>query len=151
MRRELVYLGHTISDEGIRVNDEKIKSITHFPTPTDAKAVRSFLGLSGFYRQFIKNYSIIAAPLSDLLKETSKFQWGNEQEAAFNTLKAKLSTPPVLAFPDFTKEFHLVTDACNIGIGSCLMQEYEGKRKDKEKRIERERIINKRRKILSYQ
>ena len=128
-RKQLLYLGHTISEKGIMVNQDKCEAIQKFEPPTDKKSLRAFLGLSGFYRSFIKNYASIAAPLSDLLKENRAFIWGTSQEDAFNELKRRLTQPPVLAFPDFSKPFQLYTDACDYGIGGCLMQNIDGKRR----------------------
>ena len=124
LQRKIDYLGHTLSENGIQVNDLKIKAIKDYPVPCDKKAVKSFLGLSGFYRNFIKDYATIAAPLTHLLKEDVPFVWNGEQQAAFEELKDKLSSPPVLAFPNFSQPFYIVTDASSVGIGSCLMQLY---------------------------
>ena len=122
LKREVSYLGHKISKKGVEVTQEKVESIINFPTPTNKKQVKSFLGLSGFYRMFISNFAQIASPMTDLLKKDSLFLWGDSQEKAFQALKQALITSPVLILPDFTKEFYLATDASDIGIGSCLMQ-----------------------------
>ena len=122
LRSKIEYLGHTLSKEGIQVNDNKILAIKNYPTPGDKKAIKSFLGLASFYRAFIKGFATIASPLTDLLKKTAVFKWGEEQEEAFKMLKDKLTMPPVLAFPDFEQPFYMVTDASSKGIGSCLMQ-----------------------------
>ena len=124
MQKKIDYLGHTLSEEGIQVNDLKVKAIRDYPVPCDKKAVKSFLGLSGFYRNYIKNYATTASPLTNLLKEDTPFVWTEEQQSAFEELKDKLSSPPVLAFPDFSQPFYVVTDASSIGIGACLMQLY---------------------------
>ena len=124
MQKKIEYLGHTISENGIEVNDKKVSAIRNYPVPQDKKAVKSFLGLTGFYRSFIQNYAKLATPLTNLLKEDIPFIWTEETQDAFQLLKDKLSSPPVLAFPDFDKQFYLVTDASSVGIGSCLMQLY---------------------------
>ena len=124
MQKKIDYLGHTLSDRGIEVNDLKVRSIKNYPTPKDKKQIKSFLGLSGFYRNFIKNYATVATPLTNLLKEDTPFVWTVEQQSAFEELKEKLSAPPVLAFPDFSQPFYIVTDASSIGLGACLMQLY---------------------------
>lgn len=127
LKRKIVYLGHVISKEGVRVNDEKVKAIVNFPVPKTRKQIRSFLGMSGFFRRFVRNFSTIASPLTDLLREDVKFVWGDSQQLAFEKLKNALVNPPVLKFPDFSQPFTLVTDASQEGIGACLMQKFEGK------------------------
>ena len=124
MQTKIEYLGHTLSERGIEVNDKKVSAIQNYPVPQDKKAVKSFLGLSGFYRSFIKDYASIATPMTNLLKDEVPFKWTPETQASFQQLKDKLSSPPVLAFPDFQRPFYLVTDASSVGIGSCLMQLY---------------------------
>jgi hypothetical protein len=85
--------------------------------------VRSFLGLAGFYRRFVKDFSTIAAPLNELTKEGVPFSWGNKQENAFFMLKDKLTHTPLLQLPDFKKTFELECDASGIGLGGVLLQE----------------------------
>ncbi|XP_037787480.1 uncharacterized protein LOC119583040 [Penaeus monodon] len=114
---------------GISPNDDKVKSISNFPVPKDQHQIKSFFGLAGFYRPSIPHFGSIASPLSRLLKRDSNFVWGKEQDFAFQSLKSRLIKSPVLAFPDFSKPFILATDASNVGIGSALMQEFEGKLK----------------------
>ena len=128
LKKEVTYLGHTLTQEGVKVNQDKVQAIQDFPTPTSVKSLRSFLGLASFYRQFVCKFAHIASPLTDLLKENHKFLWGEAQEKSFLELKSKLSAPPLLLFPDFAKPFTLFCDASNIGIGSCLMQ-YDEKNK----------------------
>ena len=122
LKEKCVYLGHELSKDGIKVTKDKIEAVEKFKQPTDVKSLRSFLGLSGFYRRFIKDYAKIAAPLTDLLKKDSKYSWEEEQQKAFQKLKSALTSAPILVLPDFTKPFTLVTDASGIGIGSALMQ-----------------------------
>ncbi len=95
--------------------------------PTPVGKDRSYLGLTGYYRQFIRGYADIAHPLTSLLKKDAKFHWGPEQQNGFETLKVKLTSAPVLILPDYTKEFILCTDASDIGLGGILMQEGNGK------------------------
>ncbi|XP_060569847.1 uncharacterized protein LOC132728257 [Ruditapes philippinarum] len=92
------------------------------------RQVRAFLGLAGYYRRFIPSFAEIAAPLTDLTKKglPNRVRWGDEQERAFHTLKEQLTKSPILRLPDFSKEFILQCDALNAGIGSALLQRYEG-------------------------
>ena len=126
-QKELIFLGHTISESGILPNDAKIKAVKAYPTPKNPKDIKAFLGLAGFYRCFVYKYGEIAAPLTNLLKKTVTWKWGEEEENAFQKLKTKLVTAPVLIFPDYTLPFHLYTDASNFGLGAALMQNITGK------------------------
>ncbi len=100
--------------------------VKHCPQPTSAEKVRSFLGLTEYYRKFIKNNADIAQPLSSLLKKNTTFSWGPSQIKAFETLKGKLTSSPVLIFPDYTKEFILCPDASGVGLGGILILERNG-------------------------
>jgi hypothetical protein len=85
--KEVEFLGMTISAEGIKMNDDKVKAILEWPTPKTVRGVRSFLGLANFYRRFIKDYAQVARPLNDLTKKDQAFEWKDSQQTAFNTLK----------------------------------------------------------------
>ncbi|MEL7520618.1 MAG: RNase H-like domain-containing protein, partial [Cyanobacteria bacterium J06553_1] len=122
----LTFLGHTISGKGIQPNLLKVKAVRDYPSPSNPKEIKQFLGLAGFYRGFVKNYGHIAAPMTDLLKKDAKFDWGEREEQAFKSLKEALTTAPILAFPDYGLPFHLYTDASNIGLGAVLMQRIAG-------------------------
>jgi hypothetical protein len=121
-KEEVEYLGHVISREGVKVDPDKIKAITEWPKPKNISKLRGFLGLTGYYRRFIKNYAHLTTPLSNLLKKNS-FKWDNNAEECFETLKRVMSSTPVLATPDFTKPFVVECDASRIGIGAVLMQD----------------------------
>jgi hypothetical protein len=116
-------LGHIISAQGIATDPAKIRAIVEWPTPTDTKQLRSFLGLAGYYRRFVRHFALIAKTLTSLLKNDTLFVWTDEHEAAFQTLKQALTEAPVLAVPDFSKKFCIETDACKSGVGAILMQE----------------------------
>nr|KYP46438.1 Retrovirus-related Pol polyprotein from transposon 297 family [Cajanus cajan] len=120
--QQVDYLGHTVSGSGVAMNQEKVQAVLNWPCPTNLKQLRGFLGLTGYYRKFIKGYASIAAPLSNLLKKES-FHWTEQTTAAFENLKAAVTKAPVLALPDFSKLFTLETDASGIGIGAVLSQE----------------------------
>jgi hypothetical protein len=105
LRKEVIYLGHVISEDGISPDPSKLRAVKEFPTPRRVKDIQSFIGLAGYYRKFIENFSKIAKPLTKLTRKGEKFNWSIEQQNAFDLLKEKLTTAPVLNYPDFSKEF----------------------------------------------
>ena len=122
LRKKLDFLGHTITSEGVRMQDAKIKVIVEYPPPKNVKGLRRFLGIIGYYRSFVQGYASIAFPLTSLLKADADFVWGPEQDRAFRILKERLTQAPILIYPDFTKEFLIACDASNVGVGAVLLQ-----------------------------
>lgn len=127
MHREVAYLGHIISDKGISPNPNKISAIKDYPKPQNPKQIKQFLGLAGYYRRFIKDFSKFAKPLTNLLKKDVLFNWTSEQENSFSYFKEILTKEPILQYPDFTREFLLTTDSSNYAIGVILSQGDIGK------------------------
>ena len=121
--RELIFLGHVVSANGVAVIPDKVQSILEMKAPTTVKGVRRFLGLAGYYRRFIENFSKIAKPMTELLKKDKKFEWSEKAEQAFQLLKTKLTTAPVLVLPDTSKDFVIFCDASHQGLGCVLMQD----------------------------
>ena len=128
LKSRIEFLGHVVDGDGIHTVDSKIKAVKHFPTPKTVENVRSFLGLAGYYRAFVRNFASIASPLTRLLKKDTPFIWHDAQKTSFETLKKALTHTPILAFPDYTQPFTLCTDASALGVGAVLMQSFEGPR-----------------------
>lgn len=122
LRKECCYLGHIITENGVKPDPKKIDIVQNFPVPKNQKQIKSFLGLIGYYRKFVENFSKIAKPLTELLKKNKEFIWTSLQQNAFEILKNILTTKPLLAYPDFEKEFILTTDASQNAIGAILSQ-----------------------------
>ncbi|GJZ05698.1 putative reverse transcriptase domain-containing protein [Tanacetum coccineum] len=120
--KEVQFLGHVVNQDGIHVDPSKVESVKNWKTPESPTEIRSFLGLAGYYRRFIKNFSKIAKPLTQLTQKNKAYVWGEEQEEAFHVLKEKLCNAPVLALPDGPNDFVVYCDASNQGFGCVLMQ-----------------------------
>ena len=125
--KEVRYLGHIVTAEGVKPNPAKTKAVSTYPVPQDVHELRQFLGLANYYRRFVKDYSRIAEPLHQLTRKTSKgFQWTPSCQEAFEELKDRLTTPPILGYTDFSQEFILHTDASATALGAVLCQAQNG-------------------------
>ncbi|KAL4324888.1 hypothetical protein GQ457_11G023450 [Hibiscus cannabinus] len=121
--REVVFLGHVVSSEGIRVDPKKVEAIVNWKQPTSVTEIRSFLGLAGYYRRFVSGFSKVAAPLTKLLQKGVKYEWSDARQQAFEKLKEALINAPLLTQPVSGKEFVVYSDASYVGLGCVLMQE----------------------------
>ena len=121
--KEVGFLGHVISGEGIAVDPTKVQSVTEWLGPTSVGEIRSFLGLAGYYRRLMENFSKIAKPMTELLKKDTKFKWTEECEASFQELKKCLVIAPVLILLDIRKDFQVYCDTSCLGLGGVLMQD----------------------------
>ena len=124
---EVEVLGHFAGNGQLRPGLDKLQAIRDFPVPKSKTNIRAFIGLCGFFRKFIESFAFIAKPLTEMTKETVKFAWGEPQQDAFDKLKNRLSTAPILKAPDFSRCWYIITDACDIGVASWLGQRYDGK------------------------
>ncbi|GJY00858.1 reverse transcriptase domain-containing protein [Tanacetum coccineum] len=116
------FLGHVIDSQGIHVDPAKIEAVKNWASPTTPTEVRQFLGLAGYYRRFIKDFSKIAKSLTELTQKNKKYIWGEDQESAFQLLKQKLCEAPILALPEGNNDFVVYCDASHQGLGAVLMQ-----------------------------
>ena len=120
------WLGHMISKRGIEPCNDKIEAVRNWEVPKTIKQVRAFLGTVSYYRKFIRGFSEIANPLNELLKKDKKFSWTKECQISFDELKKRMTSAPILQYPDFTKQFVLYTDSSNFALGAYLTQDFEG-------------------------
>ena len=127
LERKVKFLGHEVSSSGVSPISAKVKAVVDFPVPDDVERVRSFLGLAGYYRDFVHNFAKVAKPLTELTEKNRAFKWSVQCQQAFQKLKDALVTAPVLAYPDFSKEFILTTDASDVGLGAVLSQYHDGR------------------------
>ncbi|GKC19538.1 putative nucleotidyltransferase, ribonuclease H [Tanacetum coccineum] len=127
MVKEGIVLGHKISGAGIEVDRAKIDVIAKLPYPTNVKGVRSFLGHAGFYRRFIKDFSMISKPMTRLLMKDKKFDFSDDCKKAFNILKEKLTTTPIIISPYWNVPFELMCDASDFAVGAILGKRIDGK------------------------
>uniref|UniRef100_K7F199 ribonuclease H n=1 Tax=Pelodiscus sinensis TaxID=13735 RepID=K7F199_PELSI len=127
-KREVSYLGYTVGNGQLRPILDKVRAIRDYPRPNTKRQVRQFLGLAGYYRQFIEHFASVAAPLTDMTRNSKpqRVVWGPREAQAFETLRRALITEPVLRQPDFEKPFVVQTDASEVGLGAVLAQEKKG-------------------------
>ena len=123
-QKRVEYLGFDVSQQGIQPSLEKVRTVVEWPSPKSVKDVRSFLGLAGFYRRFIKNFSLKARPLTDLTRDNVPWTWNEREEKAFCELKRSLVVAPVLHMPDFDLTFVVTTDASLVSVGAILEQDF---------------------------
>lgn len=122
---EIKFLGHIVGKDGIKADPSKVEKVKNFPIPTNLTELRGFIGLASYYRKFVPQFSHIAKPLTSLTKKDTPFIWSEKQNKAFEDLKDKLCSTPILQFPDLEKEFYLYTDASNYAMGAILAQKDE--------------------------
>ena len=122
VKGRVTYLGHQIGHGIVVPKSKNVEAISNFPVPINKKQIMRFLGMTGYFRRFIPNYSTIASPLTNLLKKSVNFTWDEDCDTAFNHLKAVLMHNPVLKAPDFSKSFSVAVDASDSGVGGVLLQ-----------------------------
>ncbi|CAF0859482.1 unnamed protein product [Brachionus calyciflorus] len=130
-QNQTMFLGYKISGKGVEIDEDRIKTMQNHPKPKTTKQIKQFLGLVGYYRQFIPNFSDIVDPLNKLTRKNTRFKWDENCENSFKKLIEFLTSPPILAYPDFSKTFILSTDASKVGLGAVLKQ----KDKDNKERV----------------
>lgn len=121
--KEVRYLGHVVSKDGVKPDPSKVRAISSYPEPKSIPELRRFLGMASYYRRFISRFSDIAHPLNYLTQKGVPFLWNDACQAAFSDLKQKLSSAPILTYPDFTRQFVVETDASDVGLGAVLCQD----------------------------
>jgi len=141
IQRKVHFLGHVVGEDGIETDPEKIEKIKNYPKPTNPERLKSFLAFCGYYRKFVKDFAKLIRPLSDLIPPTSPkkrskanqepvvWKWEEKHDRTFEELKRLLTSPPILAYPNFDLPFELHTDASTHGLGAVLYQEQEGQKK----------------------
>ena len=118
--RKVPFLGVVMGEERVEMEEDKVEGVLKWPTPQCVRDVRKFLGLANYYRQFVKNFAKVALPMNRLTRKDEKWRWREEQQAAFEQLKAVFTTRPVLATPELDKEFRVEADASNFTTGEVL-------------------------------
>ena len=139
-QKELMFLGHVVGQNGLRVDPKKVSVVRDWPVPQNRLQVQSFLGFANYFRKFMVDSAALVHPLRHLCKDSVKFVWTKECQEAFDEVKDALCTAPVLVLPDLSRRFEVVCDACGVGVGAVLLQDgkpvaFEGKSlSDAEKR-----------------
>ena len=134
-KKSISYLGLVVSEQGVHTDPKKIETVQNWERPTTVHTVRQFLGFVNYYRRFFKDYSKVARPLYDLIsgdnakRKTSPVEWSEAAEEAFQILKEKCTSAPILGYADFSLPFQLHIDASGIGLGAVLYQKQEGKKR----------------------
>ena len=123
LKKEVKYLGHVVSQSGLKLDEDKVSAIKNMAPPTSVKGVRSFIGMCSYYRRFVPNFSKIAKPLTELTKKNRHFYWTEDCQKSFEMLREALTKAPVLAFPDISKPYKVYTDASNYAIGAAFVQD----------------------------
>ena len=126
-RKEVIYLGHKITENGVLPDPDKIEAVKSYPCPRDVESVQRFLGFAGYYRRFIRDFQKIAMPLTCLTSKKREFKWNLEAEKAFEILREKLINAPLLQYPKFDEDYIITTDASGKGLGAVLSQGEIGK------------------------
>ncbi|KAE8970869.1 hypothetical protein PF010_g26693 [Phytophthora fragariae] len=126
-RSQVAFLGHIVTPTGILPNPEKVKAVMNVQRPRDVHDIRSFLGLTSYFRRYIPGYALISTPLERLKVKDAPFLWMEDCEIAFRQLKRALVRPPILVYPDMKKRFKLYVDSSRYAVGACLMQEVKGR------------------------
>ena len=114
------YLGFEVTKEGLKPSPAKVQAVAEWPVPKTVKEIRSFLGLASYYRRFIKDFSKIAKPLTELTKDKTTWRWDKEEDKAFMQLKVALTTASIFCLPDFDLQFVITTDASDTALGAIL-------------------------------
>ena len=125
-KSEIKYLGYLVTASGIMPDPTKVEAIKNIEAPKNVDELRSFLGLTGYYRKFVKNYARVTAPLTQLTWINEPYTWTPEHQTLFNELKQILTSAPILMHPDFNYPFIIQTDACDRGLGAVLCQKING-------------------------
>lgn len=120
---EMEFLGHVVGKDGVTMDPKKVQAVTEWPVPKTIKEVRGFLGLTGYYRRFIRHYAHSALPLTELTKQSVHWRWGDKEQKAFETLKTKITEAPVLTLPDPSLPYEVYTDASDFALGGVLLQD----------------------------
>ena len=121
-RQQVTFLGHIVSTDGVATDPSKTEAVSKWPIPQNRKEVQQFLGLANYYRRFVKDFALISKPLQRLTEKNAPFEWTIGCQNAFDELRKRLVSSPVLAYPDYERRFILDTDASDVGIGAVLSQ-----------------------------